>query len=77
MKTYRVETISDIFSIPSERRQAFFKELEMTCALHELAFGDAIPAPMNAIVWTDDGNPSISFCEQGGEHLFTLEVTKA
>lgn len=77
MKTYRIEEISDLLSVPIDRREACVRDLLYGLALHELAFGDeAQNVPIPAIEWTDDDNHSVSLCDENGVALLSLQITK-
>lgn len=79
MKSYRIDTLSDILNIPLERRHVFFKELELMLALHDFALGDIQPRnPFEGFFWTDDGIETCTITDiNTGETFMTLEVTKA
>jgi hypothetical protein len=77
MKTYLLKTLDDLFRIPSDRREACFRELQYAMELHSLAFGDEDAPPFSGIEWTDDGDMSQTIYTTDGEVLCKLEVRPA
>lgn len=70
-KTYRLERLADLLSVPSERREQCVKELLLALELAEFADAKLI-GPMT---WTDDGDMSCSLDDPDGNELLSLEVT--
>jgi hypothetical protein len=70
-KTYRLERLADLLSVPSDRREQCVRELLLALELAE--FADAkLTGPMT---WTDDGDMSCSLDDKDGNELLSLEVT--
>ena len=76
MTTYRLTTIADLLAIPVDRRGDCLRELEYALAFYDLALGeDSENNPPLSIVWTDDGDKSVTLSNNGGDPVLRLEVT--
>ena len=72
--TYRLERIVDLLKIPVDRREACVSEILLGLSLVELA--DAEPYA-DGMVWTDDGDRSVSLIAPDGKEQLKLEVKDA
>lgn len=76
-KTYRLTKISDLLTVPIERREDCVRDLLYGLALHELAFGDqAQEIGIDHVDWTDEGDNSVTLTDQDGIEVLSLKVVK-
>ena len=73
---YYITSVADLLKVPPDRRKACVQELLLSLDLVDLANGDSNDVQPQTMVWTDDGDPSITL-EANGETLLTLKVEPA
>lgn len=74
-QTYRIETITDMLKVPTDRREEMLRELAYALDLCQFARGDQ--ATMDSFVWTDDGKTEIRLDSPGsGDDGLMLRVVK-
>lgn len=71
MLTYRIQSLSDLLQIPSDRLSVCLRDIEYAIQLYGLVCGSG-GAPFGPVTWTDDGDHSVSL-RLGSESL-TLKV---
>lgn len=77
MSSYPLTKISDLLTVPFEKREACVKDLLYGLMLHELAFGDeAGEIEMESLIWTDDGDHSVTLEDTNGERVLSLKLSK-
>jgi len=69
-KTYHIRKISDLQSVPAERREDCVREILYCIALTELA-GVLMTG---GVAWTDDGDRSASLYKADGKPFLTMRV---
>jgi hypothetical protein len=73
---YYITSVADLLKVPADRREACAKELLLLLDLVDLANGDSDDVQPQAMVWTDDGDKSVTL-EANGETLLMLKVEPA
>ena len=75
--SYQIEKISDLLSVPIDRREACMRDVLYGLALHELAFGEDVQKTfIGGVQWIDDDDHSISLCYPVGEVVLSMKITK-
>lgn len=71
-KVYRIETLSDLTKIPSERLSACMRDIEYAVELHHVVCGEGLP--FGPITWTDDDCHDASIYTPAGDEIISLKV---
>lgn len=72
--TYTITRISDLLTVPEDRRKDCVKEVLLALSLHELALGDDVPP--ESITWVDDGEAKVGIRDQNDNPLLTVTCEK-
>lgn len=72
--TYKLATIADLLKVPGERREDCVREILYLLALTELAGTQEVMA--EGLLWTDDGDKSVSINDTTGKPFLKLSIKK-
>jgi hypothetical protein len=73
---YKLLTISDLLTVPVEKRETCMRDLLLALSLVDLSLGEDGMAATKEWFWTDDNDPSCSI-SVNGETQLTLKIRDA